>query len=98
MQTRESTQQTSSFSVPSILRTATVSDTKPQRDERAIRDALAALAKLGLNVTEADLGKLNPPDEYEDELALMAEVRAYFDVSYKVSPRVRDGTQRRCQF
>ena len=45
---------------------------------------MAALAKLGLNVTEEDLGKLNPPDEYEEELELMAEVRAYFDVSYKV--------------
>ena len=62
-----------------------MSGKESQRNEQAVREALAALAKLGLNVTEEDLGKLNPPDEYEDELALMAEVRAYFDVAYKVS-------------
>ncbi len=79
-------QQTSSFAAPTTQGTnSTTSGTKPQHDEQAIREALAALAKLGLNVTAEDLGKLNPPDEYEDELALMAEVRAYFDVSYKVS-------------
>ena len=80
--------QTPSFAAPAqpFPETATVSGTKSRRDEQAIREALAALARLGLNVTENDLGKLNPPDEYEDELALMAEVRAYFDVAYKVSP------------
>ena len=79
--------QTPSFAAPAqpFPETTTVSGTKSRRDEQAIREALAALARLGLNVTENDLGKLNPPDEYEDELALMAEVRAYFDVAYKVS-------------
>ncbi|KAI0746433.1 P-loop containing nucleoside triphosphate hydrolase protein [Daedaleopsis nitida] len=53
------------------------------RDPTAVRDALAALAKIGLFVTEDDLGKLQPADTYEEELELMAEVRAYFDVAYK---------------
>lgn len=48
-------------------------------------DALSALAKLGyVGLTVDDLGKLNPPDEYEEELHVMAEVRAYFQVAYKV--------------
>lgn len=46
---------------------------------------LALLAELGLTgLTKEDLGKLNPPDEYEAELKIMAEVRGYFQVSYKV--------------
>ena len=49
---------------------------------------LSGLAKLGYEgIKEIDLGKLNPPDMYEDELAVMAEVRAYFQVSYKVRSR-----------
>ena len=60
-----------------------------QSDDAARRDALtsvlAGLAQLGYaGITEADLGKLAHPDTYEDELAVMAEVRAYFQVSYKV--------------
>ncbi|KAJ2990797.1 hypothetical protein NUW54_g8371 [Trametes sanguinea] len=60
--------------------------TEAQQDrEEAIREALAALAKLGFaGLTETDLGKLNKADEYEEELQLMAEVRAYFQVAYKV--------------
>lgn len=43
------------------------------------------LAELGFSgVVEADLGKLNPPDEFEAELEVMAEVRAFFQVAYKV--------------
>ncbi|KAI9058586.1 hypothetical protein FKP32DRAFT_1581292 [Trametes sanguinea] len=59
--------------------------TEAQQDrEEAIREALAALAKLGFaGLTETDLGKLNKADEYEEELQLMAEVRAYFQVAYK---------------
>ncbi|KII84204.1 hypothetical protein PLICRDRAFT_46578 [Plicaturopsis crispa FD-325 SS-3] len=46
--------------------------------------ALAALADLGYSgITAEDLGKLNPPDEYETELEAMAEVRGYFQVAYK---------------
>ena len=50
-----------------------------------ISEALSSLAKLGLSVNEEDLGKLNPSDEFEEELELMAEVLAYFQVAYKVS-------------
>lgn len=53
-------------------------------------EALAILTKLGYTGLKVeDLGKLNPPDEFEEELQVMAEVRAYFHVAYKVSrPRV----------
>ncbi|CCL98324.1 uncharacterized protein FIBRA_00318 [Fibroporia radiculosa] len=52
--------------------------------EAAIKEALAALAKAGfIGLTTDDLGKLNPPDEFEDELNVMAEVHGYFQVSYK---------------
>ncbi|KAI0693477.1 P-loop containing nucleoside triphosphate hydrolase protein [Cytidiella melzeri] len=53
-----------------------------EREERE-NQALSALAALGYHVTAADLGKLNPPDVYESELELMAEVRAYFQIAYK---------------
>jgi hypothetical protein len=46
---------------------------------------LAGLAKLGYTVTEDDLAKLLPSDEYEEELHVMAEVRGYFQVAYKVT-------------
>lgn len=50
-----------------------------------INTVLAGLASIGYTgLTEEDLGKLNPPDEYETELQVMAEVRGYFQVSYKV--------------
>ena len=50
-----------------------------------MKETLANLAKLGYaGLTEVDLGKLNPPDLYEEELEVMAEVRAYFQVAYKV--------------
>jgi hypothetical protein len=43
------------------------------------------LAEWGFTgLTIADLGKLNPPDEFETELRIMAEVRGYFQVAYKV--------------
>ncbi|OSD00780.1 hypothetical protein PYCCODRAFT_1437127 [Trametes coccinea BRFM310] len=62
----------------------TLSPEEQQGKEEAIREALAALAKLGFTgLTETDLGKLNKADEYEEELQLMAEVRAYFQVAYK---------------
>lgn len=59
-------------------------------ERRELEDkALAALASLGYHVTPADLGKLNPPDVYEAELELMAEVRAYFQIAYKVCLSLR---------
>ncbi|OCH87803.1 hypothetical protein OBBRIDRAFT_827487 [Obba rivulosa] len=52
--------------------------------EQRLSDALAALAALGYHgVTAEDLPKLRPSDEYEEELRVMAEVRAYFQVAYK---------------
>ncbi|KAI1791428.1 P-loop containing nucleoside triphosphate hydrolase protein [Ganoderma leucocontextum] len=52
--------------------------------QELIRETLANLAKLGYSgLTEVDFGMLNPPDVYEDELEVMAEVRAYFQVAYK---------------
>lgn len=39
---------------------------------------------LGFEVTAEDMSKLYPADEYETELKVMAEVRGYFKVSYKV--------------
>ena len=46
---------------------------------------MASLAELGYrNITEEDLVRLNPPDEYETEMRVMAEVRGYFKVSFKV--------------
>ncbi|PIL25642.1 transporter [Ganoderma sinense ZZ0214-1] len=55
----------------------------PQGHGEIVNDALSVLTKLGYAVKEEDLGKLNPPDIYEEELELMAEVRAYFHVAYK---------------
>jgi hypothetical protein len=59
----------------------------PGSEEEAerYRKALAALADIGFtNLSKDDLGKLNPVDEYERELKMMASVRGYFQVSYKV--------------
>lgn len=54
-------------------------------DADRIKTALALLAEMGYaGLTAEDLGKLNPPDQYEAELQVMAEVRAYFQVAYKV--------------
>ncbi len=54
--------------------------------QELVQETLANLTRLGYQgVKEDDLGKLNPPDIYEDELHVMAEVRAYFQGAYKVS-------------
>ncbi|EIW56258.1 uncharacterized protein TRAVEDRAFT_49098 [Trametes versicolor FP-101664 SS1] len=53
------------------------------KEKETLLSALAELTRLGYPVKEDDLGKLNPPDEYQEELEVMAEVRAYFQVSYK---------------
>ena len=53
--------------------------------QQLVAETLANLAKLGyIGLQEEDFGKLNPPDIYEEELEVMAEVRAYFQVAYKV--------------
>ncbi|KAH9937926.1 P-loop containing nucleoside triphosphate hydrolase protein [Epithele typhae] len=55
-----------------------------EEHDALVPEALATLARLGYTgLTEEDLGRLRQADEYEDELAVMAEVRAYFQVAYK---------------
>ena len=65
-----------------------ISKGPPIADE-TLNAVLAALAEIGYpGLTPDDLGKLNPPDEYESELQVMAEVRGYFQVSYKACSNV----------
>ncbi|KAG1745129.1 P-loop containing nucleoside triphosphate hydrolase protein, partial [Suillus paluster] len=46
--------------------------------------ALRALAEAGYtNLTVPDLARLLPPDSFEEELIVMADVRAYYHVAYK---------------
>lgn len=48
--------------------------------------ALGALKELGFaNLNESDLTRLNPLDPFDEELVVMADVRAYFQVAYKVN-------------
>lgn len=50
-----------------------------------MRQAIALLTSVGYEGLKVeDLGKLHPPDIYEREMDVMAEVRGYFQVSYKV--------------
>ncbi|TCD63213.1 hypothetical protein EIP91_005825 [Steccherinum ochraceum] len=57
---------------------------EPSEHEKLVAEAMSALTKLGYtHITPEDLGKLVPPDVYEQEMDVMAEVRAYFQVAYK---------------
>lgn len=58
----------------------------PEQDRHMQQQiVLTALQKLGFNgVRVEDLQKLNPSNRYEEELALMGEVRAYFKIAYNV--------------
>jgi len=48
--------------------------------------ALRALATAGYaNLQASDLARLLPPDAFGEELVVMADVRAYYHVAYKVS-------------
>jgi vacuolar protein sorting-associated protein 1 len=48
-------------------------------------EALIALKRLGYDkIGMDDLERLHPPDEFDEELTVMADVRAYFQVAYKV--------------
>ncbi|KAG2073824.1 hypothetical protein BDR04DRAFT_1151940, partial [Suillus decipiens] len=48
--------------------------------------ALRALAEAGYaNLGIPDLARLLPPDSFQEELVVMADVRAYYHVAYKVS-------------
>lgn len=52
------------------------------QDEMAV---IAALRRLGIpNVQASDFEKLRPSDRFAEELEVMAEVKAYFKVAYKV--------------
>ena len=52
----------------------------------ALNAALKALGGIGFSeaLAVADLIRLNPVDDYEQELVIMAEVSAYFQIAYKV--------------
>ncbi|KAH7908747.1 P-loop containing nucleoside triphosphate hydrolase protein [Hygrophoropsis aurantiaca] len=57
---------------------------REDRSERPVDKALRFLAQAGYgNLVEKDLVRLLPPDQFQDELVVMADVRAYFNVSYK---------------
>ncbi|SJL13249.1 uncharacterized protein ARMOST_16688 [Armillaria ostoyae] len=50
----------------------------------SISEVLAGLSSIGIHSIKAsDLAKLLPPDEMEDALKIMADVRGYFQVAYK---------------
>ncbi|KAI0686945.1 P-loop containing nucleoside triphosphate hydrolase protein [Cytidiella melzeri] len=66
---------TSGFAVPVL----TLQERR--EEEEAVLEGLKKLGFGELGVT--DLQRLKPSAQYEDELALMAEVRAYFKVAYK---------------
>jgi len=58
----------------------------PSMVEMPAAKALRALAEAGYpNLQASDLSRLLPPDSFEEELIVMAEVRAYYHVAYKVS-------------
>lgn len=65
-------------------------DKSDNAKQQYMREALAILARIGYpGLKEEDLGRLHAPDEYETELDVMAEVRGYFQVAYKVSGIIR---------
>jgi hypothetical protein len=77
------------FAVPAKIeqteRRASTSTSQVPADPELVRNVLATLARVGYaGTTEADLGRLIPADGYQRELQVMAEVRAYFQVAYKV--------------
>lgn len=52
-------------------------------------DALRALASLGISrVIASDLYRLQPLEDISDEITVMADVRSYFQVTYKVRTTV----------
>lgn len=57
--------------------------THQSQTERRVLTDLASLGYNGLNIP--DLVRLHPADQYGQELQLMADVRGYFQVAYKVS-------------
>lgn len=60
-----------------------------QPNPESVNEALAALAKLGLTgIKQEDLWKLHRSDQMEPALAIMADVRAYFQGEHKCSRSV----------
>jgi hypothetical protein len=60
---------------------------RPHRppEESAESRALRALSELGYeNLSLEDLSRLHPPDRFGEEITVMADVRAYWQVAYKV--------------
>lgn len=63
---------------------ARVSQSVESPRDAAMRRALAALKELGYgDISKVDLARLTPTDAFEEELMVMANVRAYFQVAYK---------------
>ncbi|KAG1896029.1 P-loop containing nucleoside triphosphate hydrolase protein [Suillus fuscotomentosus] len=63
-----------------LIETKEGTETKEAPKAKALR-ALAEAGYAGLQVS--DLARLLPPDSFEEELVVMADVRAYFHVAYK---------------
>ncbi|GJE98795.1 dynamin domain-containing protein [Phanerochaete sordida] len=57
--------------------------TTEAKDPQLLQEALGLLVQLGYPASEDALARLHPPDEYEQELIVMAETSAYFRVCYK---------------
>ncbi|KAG7442467.1 uncharacterized protein BT62DRAFT_954832 [Guyanagaster necrorhizus] len=71
-------------SVPASGTFLPAEDVSNRFDKEKMDKALAALTALGFTgLTAEELEKLHPVDDYETELKVMAEVRGYFQVSYK---------------
>ncbi|KZT61034.1 hypothetical protein CALCODRAFT_447877 [Calocera cornea HHB12733] len=57
---------------------------KSEHHSQLIGQVLGVLAQLGWeDVRESDLAKLHREDDWEEEIIVMAETRAYFQVAYK---------------
>ncbi|EKM56235.1 uncharacterized protein PHACADRAFT_207519 [Phanerochaete carnosa HHB-10118-sp] len=54
-----------------------------EQDPELVQEALGLLARLGYPASEDVLARLHGPDEYDQELIVMAETSAYFHVCYK---------------
>ena len=63
--------------------------TRSKTDDDNAAHAIRLLQALGYDLKGVvDFDRLRPSDEYEQELIVAAEVRAYFQVAYKVSSTI----------
>lgn len=53
-----------------------------------IARALESLRYLGYYLKFEDFSRAIPPDEFDEEILVMAEVRSFFQVVYKASARL----------